>query len=79
MFARHVSGQLAAHLDGALAHPKAEQVERHLRACRRCQAEREEVREGMAILEQLPVAHAPEAVWLSIETALPEPRSAQTP
>ena len=54
MFTRHVSRQLAAHLDGRLAQPMAQHVELHLRECPRCQADCEQVRQGMAIMEQLP-------------------------
>jgi anti-sigma factor RsiW len=79
MFTRHVSRQLAAHLDGQLAPPKAEQVELHLRQCPRCQGECEQVRRGMEILEHLPPVEAPEAMWASIEAAVQENRSLRRP
>src|SRR5437667_8337035 len=79
MFTRHVSQQLAAHLDGCLAQPKAQHVERHLRQCPRCQAECEQVRQGMAMVEHLPPVEAPEAIWWSIEAAFAENRSTRTP
>ena len=60
MFTRHVSRQLAAHLDGQLAPPEARQVELHLAQCARCRAECEQVRLGMAILEHLPLVEAPD-------------------
>jgi len=74
MFTRHISRQLAAHLDGQLAPPKAQQVELHLRQCPRCQAEQEQLKQGMAMVEQLPLVEAPEAIWSSIEAAFPGSR-----
>jgi hypothetical protein len=79
MLTRHVSRQLAAHLDGQLAPSEAQQVELHLRLCPRCQAEHEQVRRGMAMMEHLPPVEAPERVWSSIQAAFQENRSRQTP
>ena len=74
MFTRHVSRRLAAHIAGQLTQPKAQQVERHLRQCARCRAELAQVGQGMALLTYLPSATAPEAIWLSLQTALQENR-----
>jgi predicted anti-sigma-YlaC factor YlaD len=79
MLRRHVSRQIAAHLDGQLAPPKAQQVELHLRQCPRCQAEHEQIRWGMEMVEHLPSVEAPAAIWSSIETAFQENRSRQAP
>jgi anti-sigma factor RsiW len=78
MFSRHVSRQLGAHIDGELGEPGARQVERHLAQCTHCRTEREQVRFGMEILEHLPLVEAPDAIWLSIEAALPGQQSSQT-
>jgi hypothetical protein len=78
MFTRHVSRQLAAHLDGQLAQPEARRVERHLRQCARCRAEREEIKLGMALVEHLPSTPAPEAIWSSIQAELQNVRSNRT-
>ena len=75
MFMRHVWRQLAAHIDGELSRQKGGQVELHLERCAECRAKREEVRFGMEILEHLPSADAPDAIWTSIEAALQEHRS----
>ena len=79
MFTRHVSRQIAAHLDGQLAQPKARQAELHLRECPECRAEYEQVRRGMGTLEYLPSVEAPEAIWASIEAAFEENRSRRRP
>jgi hypothetical protein len=79
MFTRHISEQLAAYVDGELASRETRQAELHLRQCARCQAEREQVRTGMAVLEDLPMVEAPEAMWASIEAAFQESRSRRTP
>ncbi|HEV3334360.1 MAG TPA: zf-HC2 domain-containing protein [Bryobacteraceae bacterium] len=71
MFTRHVSRQLAAHLDGQLAPSKARQVELHLQQCPRCRAERDEISRGMAMAEHLPSVEAPAAIWSSLERAFP--------
>src|SRR5437870_13429315 len=70
MFTRHVSRQLAAYLDGALAQRNSRQAELHMGHCAHCRAECEQVRFGMAMVEHLPPAEAPEAIWASIEAAL---------
>lgn len=77
MFTRHVSRQLAAHLDGQLADGKAQHVGRHLEKCELCRAEREEVRQGMAMVELLPRFEAPEEIWPAIEAAFDQNRSHQ--
>jgi len=79
MFTRHVSRKLAAYVDGQLAQSKAQQTEIHLRKCPDCRAECEQIKWGMAIVEHLPSAEAPEAIWSSIEAALQENRSRLTP
>ena len=79
MFVRHVSQRIAAHLDGQLAEPKAQQVEAHLRQCPQCRVEYEQVRSGMRILEYLPSVDAPEAIWASIDAALQANRVRQKP
>ena len=70
----HVTRQLAAHIDGELALRKAQRVELHLAACERCRGEREQVRFGMSMLDHLPPAQAPDAIWAAIEAALPRQR-----
>jgi anti-sigma factor RsiW len=79
MFTRHISRQLAAHLDGQLAQPGAQQAEMHLRQCPSCRAECEQVRRGMQFVEHLTPVEAPDAIWSSIEAALQENRSSPTP
>ncbi|HEV3201444.1 MAG TPA: zf-HC2 domain-containing protein [Bryobacteraceae bacterium] len=69
MFTRHISRQLAAHLDGQLSQPEARQAELHLEQCPRCRAEYDRVNRGMALMEHLPPVEAPEAIWSSIEQA----------
>lgn len=79
MFTRHISRRLAAHLDGQLPQPKAQQTELHLGQCPRCRAERDQVVRGIALLEHLPPVEAPEAIWSSIEQALQQNRLRRSP
>jgi hypothetical protein len=69
MFTRHVSRQLAAHIDGELGPQEAGQVARHEARCAACRAEREQIRFGMGMLDQLPPVEPPDAIWTSIEAA----------
>jgi hypothetical protein len=70
MFGRHVSDRLAAHIEGQLASREAQRAGLHLEQCESCRAEREQVRSGMALLDYLPAAQAPDAIWSSIEREL---------
>ena len=75
MFGRHVSRQIAASIDGALDPLKERRVELHIAQCARCRAERAQLEFGMEMLKRLSPVEAPEAIWLSIEAALPERHS----
>jgi ferric-dicitrate binding protein FerR (iron transport regulator) len=79
MFTKHFSRQLAAYIDGELVQRKAKRAGLHVGQCARCQAECEQVRFGMAVLEHLPLVEAPEGVWASIEATFQESRSRKTP
>ncbi len=72
IFTRHISDQLAAHLDGRLTPSEARYVDLHLPQCERCRTERDLVQGGMAALKGLQLVEAPPAVWASIEAALRE-------
>jgi len=75
MFTRHVSRQLAAHIDGELSPQKAGNAARHIAQCADCRAEREQVKYGMDALDQLAPVAPPDAIWMSIEAALRRPES----
>lgn len=75
MLNRHISKQLAPFVDGKLAPEKAQQIQLHLSNCASCRDECEQVRFGMTIVDQLPIAEAPDAIWASIEQALRENRT----
>jgi hypothetical protein len=70
MFTRHISRQLAAHLDGELSSQKAAQAVRHAAQCADCQAELEQVKYAMDALDRLEPIEPPDAIWTSIEAAL---------
>ncbi len=78
MLRRHVSRQLAAHIDGKLAAIHLPRVELHLARCERCRTEREMVRFGMLSLDHLSTAQAPDAIWVSIDRALSQHRPRQS-
>jgi hypothetical protein len=69
MFTRHVSSELAAFVDGELA-GNSERLERHLAQCAACRMECDEIRWGIARMEDLRIVEAPPAIWASIDAAL---------
>ena len=72
MLTGHISGRLAAYLDGALSPDQARLADRHLERCAKCRAERDLIRSGMESIKQLPMVEAPEAIWSGIEAGTPE-------
>jgi hypothetical protein len=77
MFTKHISRQLAAHLDGQLAGKELREAEEHLRTCARCRQESQQVRSGMTGMKSLEIVDAPDQIWSSIEAGLgfqPVPR-----
>jgi hypothetical protein len=74
----HISRRLAAFVDGELNAQDATRVARHIEQCARCRADVEHVRSAKAMLEQLPVVEAPDAIWKSIEAAQREKRTPRT-
>lgn len=79
MFERHVQGQLASYLDGELPLAERQRVERHLAACETCRIERDHVRFGMSIMDVLPVAQPPDAIWQAIEAGVRDVRPQPLP
>ena len=71
-FTRHFSRQLAAYIDGELAPQEAQRAGLHMVGCGRCRSEYEQVKFGMAVLENLPLLEAPAGLWGSIEAAFQE-------
>jgi hypothetical protein len=69
-FTKHVSRKLTAYLDGKIAPSEAARIDNHLRECRRCQSECEEIRFAIEWMGHLSPVEAPDAIWLSIEAAL---------
>ncbi|HKA20986.1 MAG TPA: zf-HC2 domain-containing protein [Blastocatellia bacterium] len=70
MFKGHVTKQLSAYCNGELAGNQMESVRAHLRVCSRCQKEYEEIKFGVNLASQLPLATAPQELWSEIEAIL---------
>ncbi|MEX2301066.1 MAG: zf-HC2 domain-containing protein [Bryobacterales bacterium] len=79
MFDKHASRQLAAYLDGGLDSRATADVKTHVASCERCRGELEQTREGMAMVEALPLAPAPHHLWTAIESALDRPAAVERP
>lgn len=85
MFRRHVSGSLAALIDGQLTGAEAARVNAHLAGCARCREARDRFRSATDMLARLTRVEAPASIWTSIEHAEPwklgtrEPRERGTP
>lgn len=67
----HVRRQLAAYADGQLPRSDAAAVRLHLDTCGICRAAFEDLSFTTGLLEQLAQVSPPDAVWQSIEAALP--------
>jgi hypothetical protein len=70
MFQRHVTGRLAALVDGQLTAPETARANAHLSKCARCRAARDRVHVGRATVGRLPRAKAPASIWASIESGI---------
>ena len=72
MFTKHVIKQLSAYCNGELAADQSQRVREHLLACERCRKEHEEIKLGVNLARQLPLASAPAEMWSEIEALLDE-------
>ena len=72
MFTKHVTSQLSAYCNGELATNQSQRVRKHLLACRRCRNKYDEIRLGVNLAQQLPLASAPAEMWSEIEASLDE-------
>ena len=72
MFKGHVTKQLSAYCNGELADDQRENVRAHLLVCSRCQKDYEEIKFGVNLASQLPLASAPQELWGEIEAILDE-------
>ncbi|MFY9572981.1 MAG: zf-HC2 domain-containing protein [Blastocatellia bacterium] len=72
MFMKHVIKQLSAYCNGELPDEETRRVREHLLACARCRNEHEEIRLGVNLAQQLPLASAPAGLWSEIEALLDE-------
>jgi anti-sigma factor RsiW len=79
MWTRHVFAKLAAYVDGELTPRDAQDVQFHLARCERCRTDCEQVRFGVAALQNLPSIEAPDAIWTAIEARLGDSRPARMP
>ena len=70
MFAKHVSNLTSAYCHDELPPERSRRVAEHLISCQRCRAEFEEIKFGVKLAEQLPLAPAPDSLWSEIENAL---------
>jgi hypothetical protein len=67
---RHPSRDLAAYIDRQLSETRTGRIERHVAKCTRCGNECDQIRLGMAALENLPMVEAPDAIWTAVERQL---------
>jgi len=72
MFKSHVIKQLSAYCNGELADDQMERIRAHLLVCSRCQKEHDEIKFGVQLAQQLPLARAPQELWSELETILDE-------
>ena len=70
MFTKHVIKQLSAYCNGELSAEEARSLREHLLVCERCRLEHDEVKLGVHLAKQLPLATAPAEMWSDIEELL---------
>lgn len=70
MFTKHVIKQLSAYCNGELSAEESRSVGEHLVSCERCSHEHDEVKLGVQLAQQLPLAQAPADMWSEIEELL---------
>ena len=68
----HPSRWIPAYCDGQLPPKKARAIAAHLERCERCRRERDDVRFAAALLREMPIERAPDALWAGIEQHLRE-------
>ncbi|MEK6324384.1 MAG: zf-HC2 domain-containing protein [Acidobacteriota bacterium] len=72
MFTKHVIKQLSAYCNRELSADQSRYVREHLLTCERCRREHGEVKLGVQLAQQLPLAQAPAEMWSEIEALLDE-------
>lgn len=70
MIGRHPSRWIPAFCDGQLPPKHSRAIEAHLERCERCRRECDDVRFAAALLREVPVVHAPDNLWISIDHRL---------
>jgi putative zinc finger protein/FecR-like protein len=70
MFNKHVIKQLSAYCNGELSAEESRYLREHLLVCERCRHEHDEVKLGVQLAQQLPLAQAPADMWGEIEELL---------
>src|SRR5437868_1434313 len=70
MFRQHVRKNLTAYCHEELAPVEARRIAEHILVCQRCRSEYEAIKLGVALMRELPAAHAPETIWPQLEAAL---------
>jgi anti-sigma factor RsiW len=73
LFGNHVGRTLSAYAQGQLAPERAAQVAEHLSLCRKCRVEMQEISFGIRLAENLPIATAPDSVWIAVQDAISRP------
>jgi ferric-dicitrate binding protein FerR (iron transport regulator) len=75
---RHPSRDLAAYIDQQLSETRRGRIESHIAGCTACRNECDQIRVGMAVLENLRMVEAPDGIWSVIERQL-QARPAREP
>jgi anti-sigma factor RsiW len=70
---RHFVRELSAYRQNELSPDRVKRVEEHLARCAACRGELDAIAFGIRLAEKLPVAGAPESVWLAIRAGLDRP------
>ncbi|HEU4389024.1 MAG TPA: zf-HC2 domain-containing protein [Blastocatellia bacterium] len=70
MFARHVTKDLSAYCHGELSAERSRRVAEHVRDCRRCGEQLDQIKLGIKLAENIATVKAPDSIWPELEQLL---------
>lgn len=70
MFSNHVTRDASAYCHGELSVDESKKFAEHILICSKCRNEFDEIKFGIALARQLPIADAPDSMWTRLELKL---------
>ncbi|MFN2493416.1 MAG: FecR domain-containing protein [Pyrinomonadaceae bacterium] len=70
MFSKHITKKLSAYCHGEMRSEESREIAEHLIACNQCRTRLEQIKLGVNLAERLPPLHAPDSLWLDLQSHL---------